>query len=119
MNNLQEIPILSKLLYLKELHMEYMDELEYIESNSNISSAESQIFFPSLRILHLFDMKKLKGWWKRDDDDQRFKFSCLSDLSICRCPDVKAFPPCPSLEKLKLGNPVLSNFPCEEPTKEK
>ncbi|KMT05778.1 hypothetical protein BVRB_7g166180 [Beta vulgaris subsp. vulgaris] len=102
MNNLQEMPVLSILLYLKELHMECMDELEYIELISNTSSAESETFFPSLRILHLSNMEKLKGWWKGVDDDQRYRFPSLSNLSITNCHDLKAFPRCPDLEVLYL-----------------
>ncbi|KAL2920518.1 Disease resistance protein RGA2 [Bienertia sinuspersici] len=119
--NLEEIPMLSKLPHLKTLYLQCLDKLEYMEENTSGKSdnQSAELFFPSLVDLHIVELERLKGWWKEDstsspslngvDDDNRccldtrFRFPCLSYLRIENCPNLTSFPSCPTtMEELKL-----------------
>uniref|UniRef100_A0A803MIH2 R13L1/DRL21-like LRR repeat region domain-containing protein n=2 Tax=Chenopodium quinoa TaxID=63459 RepID=A0A803MIH2_CHEQI len=73
--NCQQVPIFSQLRFLKRLEIMCMDNVEYIENNgvcdTSYLSSKSQgmqtLFFPSLEVLRLTEMKKLKGWWKVEE----------------------------------------------------
>ncbi|KAL2920512.1 putative disease resistance protein RGA4 [Bienertia sinuspersici] len=120
--NLREMPVLSKLPLLKTLSLQYLDKLRYMEeTTSDVSDIQStELFFPSLVNLEISNIRKLKGWWKEEsssfsslygvDDDnrcclnKRFKFPCLSELRIYKCPNLMSFPSCPTIEILDLVN---------------
>ncbi|XP_021753577.1 putative disease resistance protein RGA3 [Chenopodium quinoa] len=113
-SNLEQIPLLSKLPYLKSLVLINLSKLEYMEStNSNTIRDEEELttFFPSLESLEITSLRSLKGWWcgaqliANGDHHilkRRLKFSRLSKLKINGCHSLMSFPPCPSLEDLEL-----------------
>ncbi|KAL2920520.1 putative disease resistance protein RGA4 [Bienertia sinuspersici] len=120
--NLEEIPVLSKLPHLKTLYLRCLDKLEYMEENTSGKSdnQSAELFFPSLVNLNIVELERLKGWWKKDstsspslkgvDDDNcccldgRFRFPCLSSLRIINCPNLTSFPSCPTtIEELALS----------------
>ncbi|KAL2901482.1 putative disease resistance protein RGA3 [Bienertia sinuspersici] len=125
----QQLPIFSKLRFLKSLQIYKMEAVEYMESGEcDVSSIslESQdiesLFFPSLEELELKEMKNLKGWWKGEaiECDHEIEgssyesskqlvsismqFSKLSTLVIWGCPNLRVLPLCPSVESLTLRN---------------
>ncbi|KAL2920516.1 Disease resistance protein RGA2 [Bienertia sinuspersici] len=119
--NLEEIPVLSKLPLLKTLYLWRLDKLAYMEENISGKSynQSAELFFPSLVHLDIVELERLKGWWKKDstsspslngvDDDngfcldRRFRFPCLSSLMIEKCPNLTSFPSCPTtIEELRL-----------------
>uniref|UniRef100_A0A2N9EL20 R13L1/DRL21-like LRR repeat region domain-containing protein n=1 Tax=Fagus sylvatica TaxID=28930 RepID=A0A2N9EL20_FAGSY len=101
---LQHLPPLNKLpLSQVSLSMVSMKALEYIseeeDSVSNVfggsssSSSKTIEFFPSLSSLYIGNCPNLKGWWKKDDDNEpdlsvttTFVSLCLSELEIRWCP---------------------------------
>uniref|UniRef100_A0A2N9HI74 Rx N-terminal domain-containing protein n=1 Tax=Fagus sylvatica TaxID=28930 RepID=A0A2N9HI74_FAGSY len=114
---LQHLPPLNKLPFLKSLRFEHMEALEYIseeeeeDSVSNVfggsssSSSKTIEFFPSLSSLELGDCPNLKGWWRKDYDNELLlpSFPCLSKLEIAFCPKLTSMPLFPYLkENLKL-----------------
>ncbi|KAL2920521.1 Disease resistance protein RGA2 [Bienertia sinuspersici] len=119
--NLEEIPVLSKLPLLKKLCLWRLDKLEYMEEKTSDKSENhcAELFFPSLVSLVTAKLERLKGWWKEDstsspslngvDDDnrccldRRFRFPCLFELRIENCPNLTSFPSCPTtIEELEL-----------------
>ncbi|XP_021753260.1 putative disease resistance protein RGA3 [Chenopodium quinoa] len=117
-NNLEQIPLLSKLRNLKLLRLESLHKLEYMENTSSNNANEGEdftAFFPSLESLYIYKLGSLKGWWREeelvedeDDDDcilrSSFTFSRLSKLEINNCPKLTSFPSCGSLEYLDLDD---------------
>ncbi|XP_056694873.1 putative disease resistance protein RGA1 [Spinacia oleracea] len=114
---LQYLPPLEKLCYLKSLVLESMINLEYIENTSSSSyttpSVSELSFFPSLEILQLYDLPKLKGWSKGNTSScsNGQAYSCLSPLFprlsllwISGCRDLTFIPLCPAVESLSLYN---------------
>ncbi|XP_021846911.1 putative disease resistance protein RGA3 [Spinacia oleracea] len=110
---LEQIPSLSKLPFLKSLELFYLYKLEYMENRSSNTSSDIEedlltTFFPSLEVLSIYGLRSMKGWWRREglveDDDGilRLRFPCLSKLYINRCPELTSFPSCPNLEDLFL-----------------
>nr|POF19694.1 putative disease resistance protein rga4 [Quercus suber] len=116
---LQHLPPLNQLPFLKEVYLEDMEALEYIEyiwideeSVSNVlgasssSSSSKTPFFPSLSSLWIAGCPKLKGWWRNSDDDNEphhlllpsFPPS-LSTLHFRYCPNLTSMPPFPYLKE--------------------
>ncbi|KAL2928220.1 putative disease resistance protein RGA3 [Bienertia sinuspersici] len=72
---LEQLPLLSQLLHLKELRLRDLKKLEYMESKR---SGHELVFFPSFAKHKLKNLPKLKGWWKKStstlgDGDQSNK----------------------------------------------
>ncbi|KMT04535.1 hypothetical protein BVRB_8g181980 [Beta vulgaris subsp. vulgaris] len=129
LRKLQHLSSLSELCHLKCLQLLYMDDLEYIEGPFMLASrsAELMTFFPSLEKLRLFNMPKLKGWWRDlvlveadaatadsfiDGNGRREQvvipsFPCLHELEVEDCPSMTYFPPCPLAKTVTL-------FKCNE-----
>ncbi|KAK9690926.1 hypothetical protein RND81_09G163800 [Saponaria officinalis] len=106
--HLQQIPSFSKMLYLKSLHLNGLEKLEYMEEDitSNVD-LESPIitFFPSLESLEIRASVKLQGWWRsgyNSDMHHQPAFPRLSQVTIIGCPDLTSFPHCPNLQTLSL-----------------
>jgi adenylate kinase family enzyme len=116
---LQHLSPLNKLPFLKSLSLKFMEELEYIseeeDSVSNVfggsssSSSKTIEFFPSLSSLYIGYCSNLKGWWRKDYDNEPDhlllpSFPCLSKLDIKFCPKLTLMPLFPYLkEKLVDG----------------
>ncbi|XP_021768539.1 putative disease resistance protein RGA1 [Chenopodium quinoa] len=130
----QQVPVFSQLRFLKHLSIMCMHSVEYMENGvceTSSSSSKSQgmqtLFFPSLEVLVLREMKKLEGWWKRveaikstndsestssselveagqqyDQHQLSMQFCNLLKLVICKCPELKFLPLCPKVEVLRL-----------------
>jgi hypothetical protein len=122
---LKHIPPLDGIPSLKELSIEGLDDLEYIDSEGVGGKGES-MFFPSLKRLDIFDCPRLKGWWKKsrdemnDDNDEPIKetlcFPRLSSLSIYDCPNLTSMPLFPTLdEDLQLA--FSSSMPLQQTMK--
>jgi hypothetical protein len=75
---------------------------------SSSSSSKTIELFPSLSSLELIECPNLKGWWRKDYDNEPDhlllpSFPCLSQLWIINCPKLTSMPPFPYLkESLKL-----------------
>lgn len=138
------LPAFDQLPCLKFLHLEYLGSLEYVHDNNGMSLSllpmndtsnreikeKIKTFFPSLKILNLLELPRLKGWWNEvkaegtsfteDQSQQLIKpaFPCLVELNISRCPKLSSLPLHPSLERLSLckvngkisGRSILHNY---------
>jgi len=108
---LQYLPPLERLPFLKLIHLNSLDELEYIYYEDLLLP---EIFFPSLERLLLCKCKKLRGWWRMGDDvndndtDNSSKSHnlyvpsfppCFSYLSINDCEMLTCMPNFPNLDK--------------------
>ncbi|KAJ8433906.1 hypothetical protein Cgig2_001835 [Carnegiea gigantea] len=110
-NRLKELPCLGKLQSLKTLQLYSLENLKYMENktrDTNIdgssdgaasSSMAAKIFFPSLENLELYDLPKLKGWWR---GERLPLFPCLSQVRIEECPNLRSIPLGPAVETLML-----------------
>ncbi|KAG4123579.1 hypothetical protein ERO13_D11G334601v2 [Gossypium hirsutum] len=103
----------------KELKISNSTELECMEDHGpNGRQGDTESFFPSLKVLRLWNCPNMKSWWRTtkpiDDDSNEddttvirastMAFPCLSSLDIKYCP-LTSMPLYPSLnEKLKLVN---------------
>jgi Leucine-rich repeat (LRR) protein len=112
---LKYLPPLNKLPFLKSLYMKEMEALEYIseeeDSVSNVfggryssSSSKTIEFFPSLFSLVIWKCPNLKGWWRKDYDNEPDhlllpSFPCLSKLDIVNCPKLTSMPLFPYLKE--------------------
>ncbi|KAJ9158772.1 hypothetical protein P3X46_024323 [Hevea brasiliensis] len=105
----EHLPPLDRLPSLKFLRLEVFNSLNYISdemAESSSFSSASTTFFPSLKILQLFDCPNLKGWWRICRDAELVpQFPCLSELAIWNCPNLTLMPTFPSLDmELYLSN---------------
>ncbi|XP_039059072.1 putative disease resistance protein RGA1 [Hibiscus syriacus] len=94
----KHIPSFARLPHLQRLKISRLTELEYMEDNGpSGGQADSESFFPSLKLLHLKECPNMKSWWRnspidddKDDDKDRtsstMAFPCLSSLCIKNCP---------------------------------
>jgi hypothetical protein len=107
---LKYLPPMERLPFLKSISIIDLDELEYIYYEEPLLS---ETFFPSLEILFLLKCNKLRGWWRMsndvnddadDDSSQSHNLSfppfssCLSRLTITRCPMLTRMPTFPNID---------------------
>ncbi|XP_021835439.1 putative disease resistance protein RGA3 [Spinacia oleracea] len=102
------VPHMSRLLHLKDLHLEELDTLEYVEDEDDIwvgdsASAAHNVYFPSLEVLTLHYLRELKGWKRPSKDyaEQRQLFPRLLKMDVRACPKLMSMPLAPMLESLK------------------
>ena len=116
--NLQHLPPLNQLPFLKSVILKYMEALEYI-SKDTISKAlgsSKTTFFPSLSSLIMYECPNLKGWWRKVDGNEPDhlllpSFPRLSFLKITECPHMCSMPLFPYLkEGLVLDTTSLKAF---------
>ncbi|KAK4592294.1 hypothetical protein RGQ29_016716 [Quercus rubra] len=116
--NLQHLPPLNQLPFLKSVILKYMEALEYI-SKDTISKAlgsSKTTFFPSLSSLIMYECPNLKGWWRKVDGNEPDhlllpSFPHLSFLKITECPHMCSMPLFPYLkEGLVLDTTSLKAF---------
>ncbi|EEF49581.1 putative disease resistance protein RGA3 [Ricinus communis] len=97
-NHCKTLPPLGQLPFLKSLTISMMQELESIGREFY---GEGKIKgFPSLKILKLEDMIRLKKWQEIDQGE----FPVLQQLALLNCPNVINLPRFPALEDLLLDN---------------
>jgi leucine-rich repeat protein SHOC2 len=114
--NLQYLPPLEHLPFLKSLHISFLEELEYMCYEQDFTSA----FFPSLESLSMQFCDKFRGWWRMGDDfnnsnsSQKLSlppFPRLSQLSIIGCQMLTCMPAFPNLEnRLELYNSCVETL---------
>ncbi|GAB4832537.1 hypothetical protein Ancab_040272 [Ancistrocladus abbreviatus] len=69
----QHLPLFSLLPSLKYLFLSGLESVEYMESDTSLSSsASSALFFPSLETLELSYMSRLRGWWKVAGEEDNY-----------------------------------------------
>ncbi|GKV46856.1 hypothetical protein SLEP1_g53817 [Rubroshorea leprosula] len=98
---------------LEELHIQHCPELKTWCTSSSQGQGESVLPFPALRKLTLSEMTNLEGWKTAQG---MVVFSCLEELHIGDCPELKTWStsnsqgrvdsitPFPALRKLTLSN---------------
>ncbi|KAK9690447.1 hypothetical protein RND81_09G128200 [Saponaria officinalis] len=108
------LPSLSQLCHLKFLTLKGIPNVEFVESDGVVipPSDNQSLFFPSLEILELFKLPKLKGWWREETSRMTGdagassmvvpSFPCLRELVLRSCPHLIAFPSCPKLISVEL-----------------
>ncbi|KAJ4715558.1 putative Nbs-lrr resistance protein [Melia azedarach] len=112
----RNITPLDQLPSLLSLTLEYLHNVEYISESDTVPDGSTctppttaTTFFPSLKALAIYNCRKLKGWWKVNDDPatttekaELLSFPCLSQLYISYCPMLTCMPLYPTLEELIL-----------------
>ncbi|KAJ7969104.1 NBS-LRR resistance protein [Quillaja saponaria] len=103
----QTLQQLDKLHSLKILELLWLVNLEFILESSLPTTTE---FFPSLKVVTLWNCPNLKGWWRDGlPNNGGALFPCISELEIRHCPLLTSIPLYPQLEeKLILINASLS-----------
>ena len=92
------LPTFSELPSLKTLKLYYMKELMELKESSSATP-----LFPSLELLLLGSVTKLKELWRMDLlAEQGSSFPCLSELYIDECYDLASLHLPPSLSKLDI-----------------
>ncbi|XP_021746963.1 disease resistance protein RGA2-like [Chenopodium quinoa] len=110
---LDYLPCLGSLSYLKFLKLSQFDKLEHIEADVSppgyiLASESTRVssLFPSLEHLELKNLHKCKGWIRRveagDECHSQLYFPQLKSLRIEQCPLLTCTPWCPKLERLHL-----------------
>lgn len=112
----EHLPLLSQLCRLRELYIRRIPSLEYMESDNNYAASADLTFFPSLEVLSLYRLPKMKGWWRdgvvvngSDLDGVNGYgnaslsfFPRLCELVLDSCQAIKSLPPCPAVKVLSL-----------------
>ncbi|XP_074285386.1 putative disease resistance protein RGA1 [Silene latifolia] len=113
---------IEKLPHLKTLEISGLPNMEYVADSETLVSDEGSSFFPCLDRLNIYELPKLKGWWRRSEsgshmvksNDSRSSreaqvewesspcFPLLKILSIRNCENMMFVPLCPQLEELKI-----------------
>ncbi|XP_074285404.1 disease resistance protein RGA2-like [Silene latifolia] len=113
---------IGKLPHLKTLHISGLRNMEYVADSETLVSDEGSSFFPCLNMLEIYNLPKLKGWWRRsksgshvvNSNDSRSSreaqvawesspcFPLLKDLSIKWCENMMFVPLCPQLKELTI-----------------
>ncbi|KMT18128.1 hypothetical protein BVRB_2g031570 [Beta vulgaris subsp. vulgaris] len=115
-NTCKTLPHLSQLPHLKNLYLERLDALEYVEDEDDIWVGEDcgyeAHYFPALENLELDGLPQLKRWTrpsKSGGEQRRQLFPRLFQMEVCNCKELVSFPLAPKLESLKVsrGNAKL------------
>ncbi|KAL4039015.1 hypothetical protein IC575_002658 [Cucumis melo] len=115
---LEHLPQFDQFPCLKNLDLEDLSNIEYIDDSNSVSS--STTFFPSLEKLRIKKMPKLKGWWRRGEIPSNYSAQYtaslptalhqLSQLWILDCPQLAFIPQHPPLQSLAIGGVGLKVF---------
>ncbi|XP_074312700.1 putative disease resistance protein RGA3 isoform X2 [Silene latifolia] len=112
-NKLEILPSLSQLRHLRNLELEGMPNVEFMEGSIIVGPSDDELlFFPSLEHLKLWGIPKLKGWWREEisrvtgeDGSSSMavpSFPSLTALKLNCCSSLATFPSCPKLYSLFL-----------------
>ncbi|XP_074285412.1 putative disease resistance protein RGA4 isoform X2 [Silene latifolia] len=113
---------IGKLPHLKTLHISGLRNMEYVANSETLVSDEGSFFFPCLNMLEIYNLPKLKGWWRRsksgshvvNSNDSRSSreaqvewesspcFPLLKIFSIRNCRNMMFVSLCPQLEELTI-----------------
>ncbi|KAF9592476.1 hypothetical protein IFM89_015047 [Coptis chinensis] len=96
--NCQNLPALGQLPSLKEVHLEKLDALQFIEGGSVVRRQRE--WFPSLEKIYLFANPNLESWVKEEEEE--VSLHSVVVLSVRNCPKLSTMPMLPSLEKLTI-----------------
>ncbi|KAF9618519.1 hypothetical protein IFM89_001920, partial [Coptis chinensis] len=94
--NCQNLPALGQLRSLKEVHLEELDALQFIEGGSVVRRQRE--WFPSLKEIYLIANPNLESWVKEEE----VSLHSVLVLSVRNCPKLSTMPILPSLEKLTI-----------------
>ncbi|KAL4351113.1 putative disease resistance protein RGA1 [Arachis hypogaea] len=101
--NCKHLPPLERLPCLRELKVDHMKSLEWMDYYEIIGD----VFFPSLEKLVIWGCENLRGWEKNANETQNHlslpPFPRLSLLQIHNCPKLTCMPSFPNLVVLYLG----------------
>ncbi|KMT18135.1 hypothetical protein BVRB_2g031640 [Beta vulgaris subsp. vulgaris] len=115
-NTCKTLPHLSQLPHLKNLYLERLDALEYVEDEDDIWVGEdcgyAAHYFPALENLELDGLPQLKRWTrpsKSGGEQRRQLFPRLFQMKVCNCKELVSIPLAPKLVSLKVsrGNAKL------------
>ncbi|KAK9689297.1 hypothetical protein RND81_09G050100 [Saponaria officinalis] len=103
-NSCQVLPLFSQLLLLRDLSLEGLTALKYVEADG-FRECSSTMYFPALESLTLVSMGELKRWSKVEYDDSAnlgpcYFFPRLRSLQIIECRKLMRLPAMPQLELL-------------------
>ncbi|KAL8482808.1 hypothetical protein ACS0TY_025731 [Phlomoides rotata] len=117
----KQLPSLGQLPFLKELQLNRMMNLEFIDQEF-YGGGISDVFFPSLEQLELYDLPRLLEWsaarvsklsdldsliWSNEtvlNTSSNSVFRSLNTLTVEGCPDLRSLPSLPTLSNLMLKN---------------
>ncbi|KAF9611449.1 hypothetical protein IFM89_032419 [Coptis chinensis] len=96
--NCQNLPALGQLPSLKDVYLEELDALQFIEGGSVVRRQRE--WFPSLKRILLFANPNLESWVKEEEEEVSLHSVVL--LFVRNCPKLSTMPILPSLEVLKI-----------------
>ncbi|KAF9618884.1 hypothetical protein IFM89_002879 [Coptis chinensis] len=96
--NCQNLPALGQLPSLKDVHLEELDALQFIEGGSVVRRQRE--WFPSLEKIYLIANPYLESWVKEEEEEVSLHSVVL--LSVRNCPKLSTMPILPSLEELTI-----------------
>ncbi|KAF9611456.1 hypothetical protein IFM89_032426 [Coptis chinensis] len=94
--NCQNLPALGQLPSLKDVYLEELDVLQFIEGGSVVRKQRE--WFPSLKKIYLFANPNLESWVKEEE----VSLHSVVVLSVRNCPKLSTMPMLPSLEELTI-----------------
>ncbi|KAL2940013.1 putative disease resistance protein RGA4 [Bienertia sinuspersici] len=110
--NCKTVPHLSQLPSLKIFQLIDLEELEYVEDEDNVlvgssggklGSVAHNVYFPSLEMLCMIRLPRLKGWTRTSKDDgerRQMLFPQLLEMIVDGCPELISMPVAPKLKSL-------------------
>ncbi|XP_020099291.1 disease resistance protein RGA2-like isoform X2 [Ananas comosus] len=103
----EHLPPLGQFTSLQHLLLQGLDTIKQIDCS--FIRSNSACAFPSLKMLHLWDMPNLEEWIGADDGCM---FSQLHSMVIANCPNLRKIPTLPySLRQLTISDVGLTALP--------
>ncbi|KMS96021.1 hypothetical protein BVRB_002800 [Beta vulgaris subsp. vulgaris] len=115
-DNCRVLPHLSQLPHLKDLHLEGLNALEYVEDEDDIwvsgkcGYGYATNYFPTLEALKLDELPRLKQWTRplriggeRQQQRHQLLFRCLLQITVKGCQQLVWMPLALKLESLEVS----------------